>query len=79
MKSYVICFFLRSEDIVIHEVSHGLHLLGANYVISGFEERVKAAFNAAKQSGRWANTYSMSNDHEYFVSESFNAFVELAI
>ncbi len=58
----------RIEDIVLHEFSHGLHLLGASYAISGFDNKVRWLYNSARSSGKWANTYSLSTDHEYYVS-----------
>ena len=35
----------RVEDIVLHEFSHGLHLLGTNYVIRGFDGRLRNLYN----------------------------------
>ena len=58
----------RTEDILLHEFSHGVHLLGARYALPNFDNRVKALYNAAKRARRWAGTYAMSTDHEYFVS-----------
>ena len=53
---------------MIHELSHGVHLLGAKYAISGWQNRLTYQYNAARRSGRWANTYAMSTADEYFVS-----------
>ena len=52
---------------MLHEFSHGLHLLGATYQISGFEGRLRALYNNARATGLWRNTYSMSTDREYWV------------
>ncbi len=59
----------RAEDIALHEFSHGLHLLGARYATSNFDSRLRVLYNSARSSGRWANTYALSTDHEYFVSK----------
>ena len=56
------------EDILLHEFSHGLHLLGLRYSIPNFDSRLKALYNSAKAKGLWQNTYALSTGHEYFVS-----------
>ena len=58
----------RNEDIFLHEFSHGVHLLGAKYAISGWDSRLQQLYATAKRTGLWANTYAMSTDKEYFVS-----------
>ena len=35
----------RVEEIVLHEISHGLHLLGVNYVIRGFDGSLRSLYN----------------------------------
>ncbi|KAL8595646.1 hypothetical protein ACOMHN_025682 [Nucella lapillus] len=51
---------------MIHEMSHGVHLLGAKYAISGWQGRLQSLYRSAKYSGKWANTYAMSTQDEYF-------------
>ena len=57
-----------NEDILLHELAHGVHLLGARYAISGWHDRLQEAYNSAQTSGLWENTYAMSTFKEYFVS-----------
>ncbi|XP_076435651.1 uncharacterized protein LOC143275438 [Babylonia areolata] len=56
----------HDEDIMIHELAHGVHLLGAKYAISGWQRRLESLYRSAKYSGKWANTYAMSTQDEYF-------------
>ncbi|XP_059159547.1 uncharacterized protein LOC131943436 [Physella acuta] len=53
------------EDIFLHELTHGLHLLGAKYAIPGFQRDLDRFFKAANRSGRWSNTYSLQSSQEY--------------
>ena len=66
MTFRVTCLF-RREDIALHEFSHGLHLLGAYFAVPGFEARLRSLYQGARASGRWAHTYAMSTDREYWV------------
>ncbi|KAK7486902.1 hypothetical protein BaRGS_00021873 [Batillaria attramentaria] len=56
----------RDEDIQLHEYVHGVHLLGAKYAIPGWQRRLESLYRSARYSGKWANTYSMSTQDEYF-------------
>ncbi|KAL8595649.1 hypothetical protein ACOMHN_025685 [Nucella lapillus] len=56
----------RDEDIMIHEMSHVVHLLGAKYAIFGWQGCLQSLYRSAKYSGKWANTYAMSTQDEYF-------------
>ena len=58
----------HTEDIVLHEFSHGVHLLGAVFAIRDFDARLRQAYNNARARGLWYNTYAMSTDREYLVS-----------
>lgn len=58
----------HDEDIMIHEFAHGVHLLGAKYAIQGWQARLQSLYRSARYSGKWANTYAMSTQDEYFVS-----------
>ena len=56
-----------NEDIFLHEFAHGIHLLGAKFAITGWNERLKYWYNIRKTEGTlWANTYAMSTAKEYF-------------
>lgn len=67
----------RNEDIALHEFSHALHILGANYVVKNFKSRLTSLYNAAKAGGRWANTYAMTNPTEYLVSTCTKVYKEI--
>lgn len=56
----------EGEDILVHEFAHGLHELGISPIDSSFDVRLQAAFDAAKISGRWADTYAATNPREYW-------------
>jgi hypothetical protein len=56
------------EDIFLHEIAHGAHLLGAKYGIDGWSHRLEEQYELANKSGLWENTYSMQTQEEYFVS-----------
>jgi hypothetical protein len=54
------------ECILIHELAHNIHLRGMNNVDPTFDQRVKAAYDAAMKAGLWAGKYASVNHHEYF-------------
>lgn len=55
-----------TECILIHEFAHNIHLRGMTNVDPGFDERVKAAYDAAMKAGLWKGKYPSVNHHEYF-------------
>ena len=55
-----------TENILIHEFAHNLHLRGLNNVDPTFDERLKAAYVAAMKKGLWKGKYAGVNHHEYF-------------
>lgn len=55
-----------SENILIHELAHNIHLRGMNNVDPTFDRRLKAAYKAAKKEGLWEGKYASTNHHEYF-------------
>lgn len=66
----------RSENILIHEFSHAIQDVAMPKVDPTFQKRVRAAYDAAVQSGAWDHSYAASNMHEYFAEGSqawFNA------
>jgi hypothetical protein len=55
-----------TENILIHELAHNIHLRGMVNVDPTFDRRVKAAYDAAMQEGLWKGKYASVNHHEYF-------------
>lgn len=55
-----------TENILIHELAHNIHLRGMSNIDSTFDIRVKAAFDAASAAGLWKGKYASVNHHEYF-------------
>jgi dipeptidyl-peptidase 4 len=55
-----------TENILIHELAHNIHLRGMANVDPGFDGRVKSAYDAAMKAGLWRGKYASVNHHEYF-------------
>lgn len=55
-----------TENILIHEFAHNMHLRGLTNVDPTFDTRLKAAFDDAMQAGLWKGAYASSNHHEYW-------------
>ena len=55
-----------SENICIHEFAHAIHEMGMHDVDATFDDRLKAAFDRAKQQGLWKDTYAATNRQEYW-------------
>ena len=55
-----------SENILIHEFAHNIHLRGLNNVDPTFDVRLKQAYDAAMKEGLWKGKYASVNHHEYF-------------
>ncbi len=55
-----------TENILIHEFAHNIHLRGLSNVDPTFDPRLKAAFDAAMKAGFWKGAYASSNHHEYW-------------
>ena len=55
-----------TENILIHEFAHNIHLRGMNNVDATFDKRVKATYDAAMKAGLWTGKYAAVNHHEYF-------------
>lgn len=56
----------EKENILIHEFAHNIHLRGLNNVDPTFDERLKAAYEAAMKAGLWKGKYASVNRFEYF-------------
>lgn len=55
-----------TENILIHEFAHNIHLRGMINVDPTFERRLKEAYDKAMAQGLWKKTYASVNFHEYF-------------
>lgn len=55
-----------TENILIHELAHNIHLRGMNNVDATFDGRVRDAYQAAMSAGLWKGKYASVNHHEYF-------------
>ena len=55
-----------TENILIHEFAHSIHLRGMVNVDPTFDRRVKQAYDAAMKAGLWRGKYPSVNHHEYF-------------
>ena len=56
----------KTENILIHEFAHNIHLRGMVNVDKSFDTRVQAAYDAAMTTGLWKGKYASVNHHEYF-------------
>jgi hypothetical protein len=56
----------KGECILIHEFGHTVLNFGLEVADKGFRPRVQKAFESAKKSGVWKNTYAMTNLDEYW-------------
>lgn len=54
------------ESILVHEFAHAVHALAMPRIDPRFEERLRAAYAAARSEGLWAGKYAISNPSEYF-------------
>lgn len=55
-----------TENILIHEFAHNIHLRGMVNVDKTFDDRVKQAYDDAMKKGLWNGKYGSTNHHEYF-------------
>jgi hypothetical protein len=55
-----------TENILIHEFAHNIHLRGLLNVDPTFDPRLRAAYDAAMKAGLWKGKYASVNHHEYF-------------
>ncbi len=55
-----------TENILIHEFAHAIHMMGLNEVDPTFEPRLEAAWNAAREAGLWTGTYAITDPAEYW-------------
>ena len=55
-----------SENILIHEMAHTIHLQGLAVTDPGFDGRLRNAYESAVIKGLWKGTYALSNRAEYW-------------
>ncbi|MCX6847288.1 MAG: hypothetical protein NTY98_00020, partial [Verrucomicrobia bacterium] len=55
-----------TENILIHEFAHNIHLRGLSNVDPTFDKRLKDAFDSAMKANLWKGAYASSNHHEYW-------------
>jgi hypothetical protein len=55
-----------TENILIHEFAHSIHLRGLNNVDPTFDKRLKETYEAAMKAGLWKGKYASVNHAEYF-------------
>ncbi|MEL7335668.1 MAG: hypothetical protein AAFN70_05610, partial [Planctomycetota bacterium] len=55
-----------TENILIHEIAHNIHLRGLTNVDPTFDHRLKMAYESAMNQGLWAGKYASVNRFEYF-------------
>lgn len=55
-----------TENILIHELAHSIHLRGMANLDATFDSRVKAAYDSAMKAGLWKGKYASVNHREYF-------------
>ncbi|MFK7820803.1 MAG: hypothetical protein AB8G99_18940 [Planctomycetaceae bacterium] len=55
-----------TENILIHEFAHNIHLRGMVNIDPTFDERLKNAYESAKARGLWFGKYASTNKNEYF-------------
>ncbi|MCE2616839.1 MAG: hypothetical protein ACTTKN_09510 [Phocaeicola sp.] len=71
----------HAEDILIHEFSHAIHLIGVIQVDKDINDTLTKLLNNAKSKGLWANTYAETDIAEYWaegVQDWFNVNAEVA-
>jgi alpha-glucosidase len=70
----------HAEDILVHEFSHSIHLIGIISVYPDFNDRLQEALDAALAEGKWRNTYAATDIAEYWaegVQDWFNVNAEV--
>jgi len=70
----------HAEDILIHEFSHAIHLIGIIQVQPDINDRIKKCMDEALAQGKWKDTYAGTNFEEYWaegVQDWFNVNAEV--
>ena len=70
----------HAEDILIHEFSHSIHLIGIVQVDRSINRQLSELLRQARAQGKWDNTYAANNLEEYWaegVQDWFNVNAEM--
>ncbi|WP_437678897.1 hypothetical protein [Sorangium sp. So ce131] len=54
------------EDILVHEFSHAIAIMGIAFVEPTFNRELEDVFEGALQAGKWEDTYAATNRDEYW-------------
>lgn len=55
-----------TESILVHEFAHAIHEMALNDLDPSFDARLREAYDAAMQAGRWHGLYAAQNRQEYW-------------
>lgn len=55
-----------TENILVHEFAHAIHLIGLEQTDPTFDHRLKECYDAAMASGKWKGLYAAENHAEYW-------------
>ena len=55
-----------TENILVHEFAHAIHLMGLNPIDPKFDGRLKGVFDQAIAAGLWKGKYAAGNKEEYW-------------
>ena len=55
-----------TENILVHELAHAIHLMAVNPLDKTFDGRLKIAYKKALAEGKWKDTYAAEHYHEYW-------------
>ncbi|MEM6916908.1 MAG: hypothetical protein AAF491_10115, partial [Verrucomicrobiota bacterium] len=55
-----------TENILIHELAHNIHLRGMTNIDTTFDRRLRETYKAAMEAGLWKGKYASVNHSEYF-------------
>lgn len=55
-----------TENILIHEFAHNIHLRGLVRIDKTFDARLRKAYDEAMEKGLWKDKYAATNDREYW-------------
>lgn len=70
----------HAEDILIHEFSHSIHMIGLTLAVPDFNDRLEKCYRNAMAKGILKNTYRETNKEEYWaegVQDWFNVNAEM--
>lgn len=56
----------KTENILIHEFAHNIHLRGMTNIDPTFDHRLLITYKKAIAAGLWKNKYAATNRYEYF-------------